>query len=345
MKTQRRAFAVRLLQVPLAAKLVGAQAIVLALCGGLVVSLGWRPHDAGEVALIAIAATAGLPITILLVELALRPLRQLEATAHRVGEGDYTARVPGSVLADRKMNRLAGTLNTLLDRVTDDRSNLKDLASEAIRAGEEERKRAAVRLHESAAQSIASVSWQLGALARDADDDELQHRLLFIKRVTEDVLEDVRKLAEGMHPRVLSDLGLGAALSQLARQCEAESGVRVTAHVDRSIARSIDQAAAFALYRTAFEATWNAIQHARASSIRIWLFKDEGVIRLEVIDDGQGFDVRATERRKHGGRGIFGLRDRMVLVNGNLVVESTIGSGTRVCAYIQNQPVGAERSA
>ena len=333
----------KLQKIPLAAKLVGAQAIVVALCGVFVVALGWRPEGRDELLLLTIAGMSGLPITIGLVALALRPLRQLEATARRFGEGDYNARVP-DMQTDRGVTRLANTFNALLDQVAIDRSRLRDLASAVIRSGDEERSRTAFELHESAAQSIASVSWQLGALARDVSDQDLEHRLLFVKRLTEDVLEDVRKMAEAMHPRVLTDLGLAAALTQLARDVETKSGIRVTANVDRTLARSIESSAAAALYRTAHEAVWNGIRHAQPKTIRIWLFRHESSIRLEVIDDGVGFDVKAAEHNRPGS-GIFAMRERLALVNAHMTVESTAGSGTRVCAYIETQSVGAERSA
>lgn len=335
---------VRLLKLPLAVKLVGAQAFVLALCTTLALLFGWHPNGRGELVLLAMVAAGGVPFTMGLVVLALRPLRLLEATALQVGEGDYAARVPASVLSDRRMTQLSSTFNTLLQQVEEDQRRMRDLASAVIRKGDEQRSRDAFKLHESAAQSIASVSWQLGAIARDVTDEDLEHRLLFVKRLTENVLEDVRRLAEAMHPQVLSDLGLAAALSQLARQCEEETGIRITATVDKSLAKSLSPAAAAAFYNTAHEATWNALRHARPKSVRIWLFAHRSSIRLEVIDDGDGFDVKGAERSRRQGSGIFAMRDRLALVNAHLVVESTPGSGTRICAYIDNQSVG-ERSA
>jgi signal transduction histidine kinase len=337
--------AVRLLKLPISAKLVGAQAVVLALCTGLALLLGWRPAGRGEIVLLMFVALSGLPIAIALVMLALRPLRQLEETALLVGEGDYSARTPETVLADRRMTRLSTTFNALLDQLTDDRRRMRELASAEIRRGDEERCRAALELHESAAQSIASVSWQLGAIARDVADQEIEHRLLFVQRLTEDVLEDVRRLAETMHPRVLSDLGLAAALTQLARKGETGTEIRVTATVDRSLAKTIDPETASALYWAAHEAVWNAVRHAQAKSVRMWLFEQGSLIRLEVIDDGQGFDVKAAERSHRRGHGIFAMRDRLALVNGRLTVQSIPGAGTRVCAYIQNHSVGTEKSA
>ncbi len=340
-----RSAVVRLLQVPLAVKLAGAQLLVVALGACVVIASGWRPSDSWELAHLVIAATIGIPVTIALVVLALRPLHQLEYTAQRIGDGDYTARVPDMLLADPAMKRLAVIFNAVLDQLTEDRTRMRALASEAIRTGDEERSKTALRLHESAAQSIASVSWQLGALARDVSDEELQHRLQFVQRLTEDVLEDVRQLAETMHPKVLNDLGLAAALSQLARQTESKYGVQVSAHLDRSVARNIDPMAAVALYRTAQEAVFNAVHHGQPGTVRIWLFADGPTVRLEVIDDGQGFDVKEAERNQRHGGGIFAMRDRLALVHAGLTVESSPGAGTRVCAYIANSSAGAEKSA
>lgn len=336
--------AVRLLQLPLTTKLVGAQALVVALCGMLAIILGWRPLDGGELLLVALLAMSGLPATVGLVILALRPLRQLEATARRIGDGDFTARVPDTLLADGTMTRLSTTFNKLADQIANERRRMRELASTVIRRGEEDRCRAAFALHESTAQSIASVSWQLGAIARDVEDEDVEQRLLFVKRLTEHVLDDVRKMAEAMHPKVLSDLGVAAALKALARQCKEDSGVLVTAHVDRSIANAIEPTTAAALYSAAHEATWNALRHARAKSVQIWLFAQRSSIRLEVIDDGVGFDVAAAERCHRQGSGIFAVRDRLALVNGHLLIESRPGAGTRICAYIDNHSV-EERSA
>lgn len=331
--------AIRLLKLPLATKLVGAQVLVLALCTALALALGWRPAGRGEIVLLAFVASSGLPFTIGLVMLALRPLRQLEAIAHRIGGGDYTARVPESVLADRRMTRLSTTFNTLLDQLTDDRSRMRELAAAVIRRGDEQRSRAAFELHESTAQSIASISWQLGAIACDVTHEELENRLLFVKRLTENVLEHVRQMAEAMHPRILSDLGLAAALRQLARQCGEESGVRITANVDKSLAKTIDPATAAALYSAAHEAMWNALRHGKPRSVQIWLFMHRSSIRLEIIDDGEGFDVQAAERNHRRGNGIFAMRDRLALVNAHLVIESSPGSGTRICTYIDTPPL------
>ncbi|MGQ0649382.1 MAG: sensor histidine kinase [Gemmatimonadaceae bacterium] len=334
----------RVLRAPLATKLVGAKVVVISTFVGLSLVFGWRPADGTQPIVLGIAAACSLLVTVGLVILALRPLLLLEDTARRVWDGDYAARVPRSRLADAPMQQLTSTFNTLLDRLTTDRARVRELATELIRSSDEERSRAAFQLHESAAQTIASISWQLGVFAHDAGDPELEQRLQMLKREVDGVLEDVRRLAEAMHPRILQDLGLAAALAQFARQVQAETSVCIVAEVDRAASANIDPRVAATFYGVAQEAVWNALKHANPHTVTIRLFANRWATLLEVIDDGNGFDVKYAERA-HCGRGIFSMRERVGLVNAHLTLESEAGGGTKVCAYIHRHSAMPEISA
>jgi signal transduction histidine kinase len=332
-----------LLRVPLVAKLVGANVTIVAVCAGLSAAGVWYPFDATKLILLGMAITVSATVTLGLVVLALRPLNLLEDTAQRVWAGDYAARVPESPLADQSMRRINTTFNLLLDRLTSDRQRMRELAATVIRSSDRERARAAAELHESAAQSIASISWQLGALARDAADTEWEPKLTSIKLLTEEVLEQVRFLAQTLHPRVLDDLGLAAALSQLARRAREGSVVNVVADVDPRASEGMDPGVAAALYHVAQEAVTNALYHANPRTITIRLVRSAVMTMLEVSDDGEGFDVPAQERR--AGSGIFSMRERIGLVDAQLSIVSSIGSGTTVRAQLLNETVHMERSA
>ena len=133
-------------------------------------------------------------------------------TARRVSAGDLEARVPPSVLADRDMARVGTTLNTLLDRLTDDRARVRRLAAQVISAQDEERARVARELHDSTAQMLAAVMLQLGAAAQESSRPRSTTRLATMRELVAEALEEVRTLSHTMHPRVLDDLGLAAAL-------------------------------------------------------------------------------------------------------------------------------------
>ncbi|HEY9225807.1 MAG TPA: ATP-binding protein, partial [Gemmatimonadaceae bacterium] len=147
----------------------------------------------------------------------------------------------------------------------------------------------------------------------------------------------VRLLAQTVHPRVLDDLGLAAALRKLARDASRGSGIDVDVTAPRET-NALPYGAAAVLYRVAQEAVRNAIRHADPRRIRLTVTVDPSMARLEVLDDGQGFDVRAHEKQPRG-TGLVSIRDRLALVDGTLDVRSATGGGTTIIASIPLSPV------
>jgi len=327
-----RGVAQRLLRVPLLGKLAGAN-VLIALAALIGVAMEDRLHIPGTaVSVLGIALGMSLVVNFALVYVALRPLSDLESTAARVSAGDVAARVPPSILADRDMARVGLTLNTLLDRLTADRARMRRLAAQVISAQDEERARVARELHDSTAQTLTAVMLQLGAAAQASSSPELDDSLATMRELVADALEEVRSLSHLMHPRVLDDLGLVAALEWLARQTRAQEtfDVRVVADPDSS---RIPAPVASVLYRVAQEALRNAARHAQARNVELRVRHDEGSATLDVTDDGRGFDVKRAEERRPG-MGLFSMRERVSLVNGTLTVTSAPAKGTRIVATI-----------
>src|SRR5690606_5891486 len=177
--------------------------------------------------LLILCASLGvsLVVNILLVALALRPLVALERSASLVWRGNFDARVPPSILADRNMARLGSTLNLLLDSLIRERRRMHELAAQVIDAQDAERARIARELHDSTAQTLTAVTLQLSAAARDYEGIVDLDRLELARELAQNALEEVRQLARSVYPRVLDDLGLPAALDWLSRQVHEESGV------------------------------------------------------------------------------------------------------------------------
>ena len=135
-----------------------------------------------------------------------------------------------------------------------------------------------------------------------------------------------------MHPRVLDDLGLVAALDWLARQTRTQSPLDVQVEAT-DFDPPIPAPLAAALYRVAQEALRNAARHADAKRVDIRLRRDGTSAVLEIEDDGQGFDVALAEKRRPG-MGLFSMRERIGLVGGRFIVHSTPERGTRVVAIV-----------
>jgi len=328
-----------LLGVPLAGKLAGANALIVVVAlAAAAATQGFGPQDAPFIPILGVALAGSLVVNLVLVLVALRPLQGLERTAERVWRGDLEARVQPSLLADRDMARLGGALNVVLDSLTADRVRLRRLASEIISAGDRERAHIARELHDSTAQELVALQFQLSAAVRDAEhtNPELAARLGEIREAAAGVLEEVRMLAHTVHPRVLDDLGLTAALERLAREARERGIADVHVVADADTGR-IAPATASVLYRVAQEAVANALRHGEPRSMTIRVADLDGAIALEVADDGRGFDVVDAERRRPG-MGLFTMRERVTLVDGQFMVTSQPGTGTRVRAIVPLEP-------
>jgi signal transduction histidine kinase len=326
-----RALAERALRVPLLGKLVGANLLIVVAALLVVVAERQGVLPGNAVSILGVALGVSLVVNLGLVYVALRPLSELELTAARVSAGDLGARVAASRLADRDMARVGTTLNTLLDNLTNDRARVRRLAAQVISAQDEERARVARELHDSTAQMLAAVMLQLGVAARENESPALDARIATVRDMVAEALEEVRSLSHTIHPRVLDDLGLAAALSWLTRQTREQESLDAEAFADDGA--PIPRLEATVLYRVAQESLRNAVRHAHAHRVEVWLRRTPTTATLEVVDDGRGFDVRRAEERRPG-MGLFSMRERVGLANGTLAVESAPGRGTRVVATV-----------
>lgn len=329
----------RLLRLPLPAKLVGANVVLLV--AGVSAGLFLRQHTL-EMAPLVLAVLGALVVALLvnvaLVTLAVRPIDVLGRTVDRIWHGDLDARVPESRLADRDVARVGRMFNILLDGLIADRARTRRLASELVHAEDRERATIARELHDSVAQSLAALVMQLSAAVRAVEGAPAappagRDRLVAAHELATNVLEEIRLLAHTMHPRVLDDLGLVAALRRLAR----ETGDHASVEVDFDAAPGSEAikggTEASVLYRVAQEAVQNAQRHAHAELVVMRLAVADGRATLEVTDDGRGFDVdRALQ--EHEGMGLFTMEERVSLVDGTFHVMSQPGHGTTVIATV-----------
>lgn len=314
------------LRAPLVVKLFGANVLVVGLLA--LAFLRWSAVPTGPLIGVAIAVVV---LHLVLVLLALRPIRDLETTASRVWHGDFGARVERSAFADRDVVRVGAMFNTLLDGLVSDRAKMRALATEVIAVGDRERAALARELHDSTAQRLAALLLQLSAAARDSRDPTLTARLEDARNMAAELMEEVRVLSHTLHPRVLDDLGLVAALEKLAR--DSATGSDVSIDVDANLRAALPRGAESVLYRVAQEGVRNAIGHGSPRHLTIRVRADDQAARLEVRDDGAGFDLAAAERRRDG-MGLLSMRERVALVDGELDITTAPGRGTTLVATV-----------
>ncbi len=314
------------LRVPLVVKLIGANVIAVAL-----LAAAWRYFgSAATSAEITVVIGVALATYFLLMLVALQPVHDLESLALRVWKGDYAARYRDSLVADKEVLRVGSMFNTLLDGLSADRARMRQLAEEVVAVGDRERAALARELHDSTAQRLAALLLQISAIAREEKDADRAARLNQLRDAAQQLTEEVRLLASSVHPRVLDDLGIVAALRKLARDTSRAAGIDVKLSGPDLL--PLAQPVASVLYRVANEATRNAIAHSGAKSIHIALQRSEDLVSVEVTDNGTGFDVPEAMRRRPG-MGLFTMRERVSLVDGTFEIRSD-NTGTTVAAII-----------
>lgn len=282
-------------------------------------------------------ALAGTLVTLVVNRRVLRtafaPLTLLERAAEAVSQGDAEARAPVDAISDPQIAHLAETFNTTLDDLAADRARVRELAAQTLRAQEDERKRIARELHDETAQILFAQLMQLTAFREQATGETavLAERL---EAMTAEALEGVRRVALELRPPALDDLGVDAALADLAQRFGDQRGITV-AYDWRGGRGRLSATVELALYRVAQEALANVARHSGATAARLTVERDPHEVRLTVVDTGIGFDITNDAA---GRLGIFGMRERIVLVGGAFDVRSTLGRGTTVIARIPIAP-------
>jgi signal transduction histidine kinase len=192
-----------------------------------------------------------------------------------------------------------------------------------VAAGDDARRKLERNLHDGAQQRLVSLSLSLRlAQTQLRTNPEVAENLLESSREElAQALEELRELARGIHPAVLTDRGLDAALEALA----ARAPLRVEVEAPEEKLPAPVEAAA---YYVVSEALANVTKYAEASMVKVSVERANGYARVEVVDDGVG---GADPER---GSGLRGLQDRLASLNGTLEIESVPGSGTRVRAEI-----------
>jgi signal transduction histidine kinase len=200
---------------------------------------------------------------------------------------------------------------------------LKGSRARIVDAGQKERQRLERNLHDGAQHRLVALSLQLSLLEEQlAGDSSATTQLEQARAQIDTSLDELREIAQGIHPAVVSAHGLPVALEQLAAL--AQVPVCLTVEIEGRLPEAVEVAA----YYLISETLANVGKYAQASSATVEVVRSDGQIRVEVIDDGVG--GADTER----GSGLRGLADRVEALGGRLRVWSPPGGGTRVSAEI-----------
>ena len=255
-----------------------------------------------------------------------RRFRPLERLVDEMERADLSR--PGANLRNdtdfggpEEVERLHHAFRRMLERLDTER---RRTSSAALTAQEEERARIARDLHDEVNQSLTGLLLRLEAVRANAPV-ELARELNETKALANQAMEELLALARQLRPTALDDLGLKAALAGNVDELKSSSGVRASFEAEGDFS-DLPADAQLVLYRVAQEALSNAAQHAGAESVLVRLSRDNGQAELTITDDGRGFTFDQASR----GLGLGGMRERALLVGGDLRIESRPQVGTRV---------------
>jgi two-component system sensor histidine kinase UhpB len=291
----------------------------------------------GVFGLIGVGVSALANVVVL--KLALSPLKRLEQTAKRIERGELDAYVPQSPLADTELQHLTETFNHTLTRLASYRRRLRDAGAAAVRAAEGERKRIARELHDETAPALVALLVRLRVARAAGDPTTREAQLEEVRDGLVNTIEGLRRIARALRPAALDEMGVVRAIEDHARSLSETTGLRVEVAADR-VEGLLTADAELALYRTVQEALSNAVRHAAASVVHVRIERRDNVIVAVISDDGMGFAVAEELHTPGAAFGLFGMQERAEYLGGRVEISSSPGEGAVVRIQI---PVGPER--
>jgi two-component system sensor histidine kinase UhpB len=285
------------------------------------IDLSSKP-EAAMVLGLAVALT--VLVNVFLLQRRFRPLERLVDEMERADlsrPGANLRSKSGEFGGPEEVERLHTAFRRMLERLEMER---RRASSAALSAQEEERTRIARDLHDEVNQSLTGLLLRLEAL-RELAPIELAHELNETKSLANQAMEELLTLARQLRPTALDDLGLKAAVAGNVDELDRRSAVSVSFESEGSFS-DLSSEAQLVVYRVAQEALSNAAQHAGAENVLVRLTRADSQVELTISDDGRGFTFDQTSR----GLGLGGMRERALLVGGDLRIESRPQVGTRV---------------
>jgi PAS domain S-box-containing protein len=264
--------------------------------------------------------------------------------------GDTTFRAEGGALVAVSVSfaplQLEGSTDVIgvIGVVTDisERERAEELRNrliqQAVTAQEEERRRIARELHDEAGQSLTALLVGLRTIEEARTIGEAAELAQRLRGIAAQTLDEVGRLSRGLHPSILDEVGLPAAVTRHVQEFAQLHGVAVDVRIEGLDSELLPPLLQTTVYRVLQEALTNVAKHAGARSVSVRLVRAKATVELRVQDDGAGFDPAADAEAAAGDRGdrhlgLQVMRERAALLGGSVEVESRAGAGTTITAH------------
>jgi signal transduction histidine kinase len=206
----------------------------------------------------------------------------------------------------------------------------RDAIQRVVAAQENERRRLARELHDETGQTLTSVTLGLKSVEERVDDPETREAIAALGRQVASTMQDVRRIALELRPKVLDDYGLVSALERLTTTFSSQTGIQVDLEAQLGTER-LPTEIETALYRIVQEGLTNVAKHADPTRASVFVTPKNGNVLLVLEDDGGGFD---PAKARNGGLGLEGMRERVELLEGRMTIESRKDAGTTLVVEV-----------
>jgi two-component system, NarL family, sensor histidine kinase UhpB len=302
---------------------VGAVAVSVLVVAPISVSV---PTASREILVLLVGFAIALVVFLVVLRRVLAPLERLTRLMRRI-DPLMPGRRLETVGGDAEVVALTNAFNEMLDRLETER---RESALRALAAQEAERQRIARELHDEIGQTLTGLVLRTETIARRAPP-ELRDELDGMREAARRGAEDVRTIARRLRPEVLDELGLRSALVALSASVVEQSALDVERSLDGDLDLTPDQE--LVIYRVAQEGLTNVERHASASRVQLLLRGDADGVSLIVRDDGIGLPADAEADPT----GIRGMRERALLIGGELVIREARPHGTELRLWLPHR--------
>lgn len=244
---------------------------------------------------------------------------------------DITLRREAEQLVSKQKEALETEIENAASTLNRTKEQLRGLTGHLFQVQEEERERVARELHDDVSQRLSVLELLLSDASTASTKEDRSKKLDTARNELQGINTDVRQLSHRLHPRVLKDLGLAAALRGLVEEFDRREGMPAT-FSSRDLPDHVPDEAATAIYRITQEALRNVAKHAGRTHVKVVLNNEDHSLVLKVTDFGVGFDAESMDGQD--GLGMISMEERARIAGGSFDVESELGSGTSVTVKV-----------
>jgi signal transduction histidine kinase len=211
---------------------------------------------------------------------------------------------------------------------------LQALTARLLAVQESGNRELARELHDVFSQKLAALGMEVSTLLQPFAESRhtLPERVRALSARIHSLAGDVHAMSRRLHPAILDELGLAAALREECVAFSAQEGIPAIFESEGVPASSLPEDVSLCLYRVAQESLRNIAKHAKAANVRVTLSARKVGIALRIVDTGDGFDLKEVKRK--GGLGLISMEERVRLVKGNFTIQSQPGKGTTVEVFV-----------